>query len=651
MYKFLQKISQYVLLLTLAMSTSFAFAELGSLNSDLVFTPVTPCRIIDTRNAAAGIMNAGQSRGFSGKASSYTGQGGAASSCNLPNSTNTAAIVVNFTVVGPATGGYITVFPGDAAFVPLAATLNFNAGDVKGNNAVLKLNQTGSGVDFGIYTTSTTHIVADVVGYYAKPVAVPLVSLNADLVFTPVTPCRIVDTRSASAGILTAGSTRGFRGWGDYLIAGNSFTAQGGSSTTCGIPTGTNTAAIVVNFTSVSPQTGGYITAYPGDTTQPLAATLNFNAGDIKGNNAVLKLNQTGSGNHFNVYSTSTTHLVGDVVGYYAAPNAQFSYMALGVLSADLVYTPVTPCRIIDTRSATAGMMTAGTTRGFFGWNGTYAAQGGSASNCGLPFSYNNAALVVNFTVVSPTTGGYISAYPGDAATVPLAATLNFNAGDVKGNNAILKLNQTGTGADFGIYTTSATHIVADVVGYYAKVKPAVSLGASFQFVGSNDLTQCVFDTTTGLTWEGKPASGFRANINTFTNYDNTTTLQKRIPGAPDTFAMPTLSEVNAATNSIGYVAAVNAAALCGYTNWRMPTKAELLTINKVANGGLGNYGSGVGIDGDVTAWFPNTSNGMTWTSTPYPNGVEDGANMVSFGGSGHFGWGRNSPLKVRLVR
>jgi hypothetical protein len=559
--------------------------------------------------------------------------------------------VVNFTVVSPETGGYITVYPGDAASAPLAATLNFNAGDVKGNNAVLKLNQTGSGVDFRIYTTSTTHIVADVVGYYAKPLAVPLISLNADLVFTPVTPCRIVDTRSASAGILTAGSTRGFRGWGDPLIAGNSFTAQGGSSTTCGIPQNTNTAAIVVNFTSVSPLSSGYITAYPGDTPQPLAATLNFNAADVKGNNAVLKLNQTGSGNHFNVYSTSTTHLVGDVVGYYAKPNAQYSYMALGTFSFDLVYTPVTPCRIMDTRNSTAGIMTAGSQRGFFGWNGTYASQGGSASNCGLPFSYNNAALVVNFTVVSPATGGYITAFPGDAATVPLAATVNFNAGDVKGNNAVLKLNQTGTGVDFGIYTTSATHIVADVVGYYAKVKPAVSLGASFQFVGSNDSTQCVFDSATGLTWEGKPSSGFRANTNTFTNYDDTTKLQKGTPGTPSSWVAPTLAEVNASTNSMGYVAAVNASALCGYTNWRLPTKTELLTINKVANGGLGNTGSGIGIDGDVTAWFPNTSNGMAWTSTTDPS-YDNSAQMVWFGGSsGHFSMPRQSAYKIRLVR
>jgi hypothetical protein len=113
---------------------------------------------------------------------------------------------------------------------------------------------------------------------------------------------------------------------------------------------------------------------------------------------------------------------------------------------------------------------------------------------------------------------------------------------------------------------------------------------------------------------------------------------------------MPTLTEVNAATNSMGYVAAVNASALCGYTNWRLPTKTELLTINKVANGGLGNDGSGVGIDGDVTAWFPNTSNGMAWTSTP-DSVYDSGAQMVSFGGSGHFAMPRQSTFKIRLVR
>jgi hypothetical protein len=241
----------------------------------------------------------------------------------------------------------------------------------------------------------------------------------------------------------------------------------------------------------VSPSTGGYITAYPSDVVQPLAASLNFNAADVKGNNAILKLSQAGAATHLNIYTTSTTHLVADVVGYYARP------LALGALSSDLVYTPVTPCRIMDTRNpgADAGMLNAGSTRSFMGWNGSYTVQGGDNTDCNLPFSTDNAALVLNFTAVNPSSGGYITAYPADAAK-PLAATLNFGAGEVKGNNAFLKLNQTTNQVDFNVYSTASTHLVADVVGYYAK---PVSLGSSNKDLVYTPVTPCrILDTRSG---------------------------------------------------------------------------------------------------------------------------------------------------------
>jgi hypothetical protein len=457
LYKLFKQIGKISAAIVLTACSTLASAQLGSLSTDLVYTPVTPCRIIDTRNAG-GVLAAGSIRGFNGWGSNFATQGGAASNCGIPVTTDTAAIVVNFTVVSPSTAGYITAYPSNAA-QPLAASLNFNAGDVKGNNAVLKLNQTVTGSHLNIYTTSTTHLVADVVGYYARPVA--LGALGSDLVYTPVTPCRIMDTRNAgaNAGPLIAGYTRGFLGWN------GSYTVQGGENTDCNLPFSTDNAALVLNFTAVSPGTAGFITAYPAGAAQPLAATLNFGAGEVKGNNAFLKLNQTSGQVDFNVYSTSNTHLVADVMGYYAKP------VALGSPSRDLVYTPVTPCRIMDTRSGAA--LAANGQRGFYGWTASnFTSQGGANNTCGLPASTDNAAIAVNFTIVSPTTGGYITAYPFDVATIPLAATLNFNAGDVKGSNAILKLNQTGTGFHFNIYSTSTAHLVADVVGYYAKPKP-----------------------------------------------------------------------------------------------------------------------------------------------------------------------------------
>lgn len=153
-----------------------AFAQIGSAASDLVFTPVTPCRIMDTRNPGSnsGMLLAGTTRTFYGisSASNYPSQGGSSPNCNIPFITDVAALVLNFTVVTPDTGGFITVFPADAT-MPTAATVNFTAGAVVGNNATLKVSQT-TGNQFKIYTTSNLHVVGDVVGYYSKPVATAL---------------------------------------------------------------------------------------------------------------------------------------------------------------------------------------------------------------------------------------------------------------------------------------------------------------------------------------------------------------------------------------------------------------------------------------------------------------------------------------------
>jgi hypothetical protein len=159
----------FILLAAMLTFTSTAFAQIGSLSSDTVFTPVTPCRIMDTRNAGSnsGILLAGTTRTFFGNSSSsnYPSQGSSNANCGIPFVNDVAAVVLNFTTVTPAAAGFITVFPADAA-QPTAATVNFTAGSVVGNNATLKLDQ---GTADGKFTN--VHVVGDVVGYYSKPVS------------------------------------------------------------------------------------------------------------------------------------------------------------------------------------------------------------------------------------------------------------------------------------------------------------------------------------------------------------------------------------------------------------------------------------------------------------------------------------------------
>jgi hypothetical protein len=143
----------------------------------------------------------------------------------------------------------------------------------------------------------------------------------------------------------------------------------------------------------------------------------------------------------------------------------------IGSLSADLVFTPITPCRIVDTRGA-GGVIPAATSRVFKGWAANYTAQGGKADNCGLPQTTDIAALAVNLLVIVPAAEGWIAAWPV-GTTMPLVSNLNYKANDVLANSAILKINQTT--ADFNVYTVASTHLAVDVTGYYAK---PVSLGS-----------------------------------------------------------------------------------------------------------------------------------------------------------------------------
>jgi hypothetical protein len=160
-------------LLTLATS---AFAQIGSIDKDLVYTPVTPCRIFDTRVSQGGsgpIIAAGTKDFVIWGTSSYAGQGGAASNCGITAGINTAAVAINFTVVSPATPGFITAYPTGTAR-PQAATVNFSAGDVRGNFSIAKNTQAAGSFDLTVFSTSNVEVVADVVGYYSKPVATAL---------------------------------------------------------------------------------------------------------------------------------------------------------------------------------------------------------------------------------------------------------------------------------------------------------------------------------------------------------------------------------------------------------------------------------------------------------------------------------------------
>lgn len=143
------------------------------------------------------------------------------------------------------------------------------------------------------------------------------------------------------------------------------------------------------------------------------------------------------------------------------------AHAVFGDADKDLVFVPVAPCRIIDTRVA-GGAIAANTTRNFdVTATSTYAGQGGAANDCGgVGSSGSFAAAAVVFTVVSPASNGYLTAYAFGAAQ-PAAATMVYKKGDVLSNFSIVKLDQGAAAAEVAVYSFGQTHLVADVVGYF----------------------------------------------------------------------------------------------------------------------------------------------------------------------------------------
>lgn len=161
---------------------------------------------------------------------------------------------------------------------------------------------------------------------------------------------------------------------------------------------------------------------------------------------------------------------------------------AFGSSQADLVYTPLTPCRIIDTRLA-GGPIVPGINRNFVvaGTVG-FSSQGGKAGGCGVPFGPATAA-VINFVAVSPAGAGDLRVTPFGTA-IPLASFINYAA--VPGLNianglAVTLCDPSVTACgnfDITIQAdSSATDLVADVQGYFSLLPDTVASGRSVQGV------------------------------------------------------------------------------------------------------------------------------------------------------------------------
>ena len=125
------------------------------------YFPVTPCRLVDTREAAG--PYGGPAIGASSQRAFV-----AAGRCGLPDSVR--AISGNLTVVVPTAAGTLKLLPGDRTAGPPSA-LSFGSGRTRANNFVLRLSGNSASTEWGTFfifneASAPVHAVVDVNGYF-----------------------------------------------------------------------------------------------------------------------------------------------------------------------------------------------------------------------------------------------------------------------------------------------------------------------------------------------------------------------------------------------------------------------------------------------------------------------------------------------------
>jgi hypothetical protein len=414
---------------------TFTVTQEGSLSGYQYIPLPAPVRLLDTRPGASPNACSQPNAPITGGTSRTQSAWGTCNGQLIPNTAR--AITGNITTVNSG-GGYLTLYPSDAA-QPTVSNSNYGVNEVLNNVFTVGLG-TSDGA-FKIYVTTNTDMVVDVTGYY-----VPL-GATGGLYFHPLpAPIRLLETR-AGAGL--SGCYRP-----DSPIQAVTDRLQPGRITCDGV-TIPNAAQTLVGNATVVNNGAGFLTLYPAGVTRPLVASSNFNVGQVM--NAPFTVGLSAAG-EFNIYSTATTDLIVDVLGYYSAE-------ANDVNGAGLLFTSLaSPVRLLETRSTPANLP------GCFKPNAPLAANSTRTQPArgvceGQTIPTTALGVVGNATVVFPATLGYLTFW-SSSAMQPTVATSNFTAGQVFNRHFTVGLGNAD-GA-FKIFTNATTELVVDVAGYFA---------------------------------------------------------------------------------------------------------------------------------------------------------------------------------------
>lgn len=250
-------------------------------STDGRYVALPPARILDTRNAIGAPLGKVAAAGTVNVA--VAGQGG------VPP-LGASAVVLNVTATEAASGGYVTVYP-QGSELPTASNLNLeHVGHTIPNLVMVPIGPDGS---INLFTYGSTHLIADVEGYFTDATA----PSSSSGLYVPISPVRMVDTRNPFARPATEGATTRMR---------------------VNLPPLPNNgvAAAMLNVTATQSAGPGFVTIFPAGGDLPNASNLNLEHAGQTIPNAVVATLGNGS---FDAFTFTGTHLIVDAFGYFRA--------------------------------------------------------------------------------------------------------------------------------------------------------------------------------------------------------------------------------------------------------------------------------------------------------------------------------------------
>ncbi|WP_405360641.1 PKD domain-containing protein [Kitasatospora sp. NBC_00085] len=359
------------------------------------FKALSPTRVLDTRWAGAQNHKLGAGETLDLDVRHPVANGGATL---VPY--GATAVVLNLTATEGTADSFLSAYP-TGGTRPITSNVNFGPSQDVANLVTVPVGPDGRVTIRN--NAGSVHVVGDVLGYFDP---------TSNQWYQPVTPARLMDTRSTNAPLGPDSSRR-------LKVAGVG-----------GVPA--DATSVVLNVTSTESTANSYFTVHPAGSPLPVnGSNLNTVPGRDIPNQVVVPVGGDGSVDIYN--HAGSAHAIVDVFGYYS-PNARGRF------------TPVVPSRLLDSRDG----------------GGAKFGPGGTRTVTGVPAGA--VAAAVNLTATETDTNTHLIAWATGSAR-PDTSNLNASPGLDVPNHSTVPVDGQGR---FDLYNNAgSTHVIADLFGYY----------------------------------------------------------------------------------------------------------------------------------------------------------------------------------------